>query len=152
MFFFKNNNLPSKQDLIDRAFDPKNNITDILFLFPPTSIGNYSHRYGKEDLGDLKGDLIPLGIAALAAYLRQYNFGVGALDCVALNISHDEIVDIIKKKKTKVSCYFCNNICVTSFNKVIRKIKERISRFINNSWRITRKCSRHGCSQKYSLC
>ena len=82
MFFFKKNISPSKKDLIERAFDPKNNITDILFLFPPTSIGNYSHRYGKEDLGDLKGDLIPLGIAALAAYLRQNNFGVGALDCL----------------------------------------------------------------------
>ena len=124
MFFFKNNNLPSKQDLIARAFDPKNNITDILFLFPPTSIGNYSHRYGKEDLGDLKGDLIPLGIAALAAYLRQHNFGVGALDCVALNISHDEIIDIIKKKKPKSVAISATTYALQASTKLSERLRK----------------------------
>ena len=100
--FFSSKKKPSKQELIDRAFAPKNNIIDILFLFPPTSnIKNFADRYGKKDLGDLKGDLIPLGIASLAAYLRQHNYGVAALDCIVLGLNHDEIVEIIKEKQPK---------------------------------------------------
>ena len=100
--FFTSKKKISKQELIDRAFAPKNNIIDILFLFPPTSnIKNFADRYGKNDLGDLKGDLIPLGIASLAAYLRQHNYGVAALDCIALGLNHDEIVEIIKERQPK---------------------------------------------------
>ena len=95
-----------------------------MFLFPPTSIGNYSHRYGKEDLGDLKGDLIPLGIAALAAYLRQHNFGVGALDCVALNISHDEIIDIIKKKKPKSVAISATTYALPASTKLSERLRK----------------------------
>jgi len=100
---FKNNkHKPSKKDYIERAFDPKNGIIDVLYIFPPTSIGdNFSNRYGKGDLGELGGNLIPLGIAALSAWLRQHNFGVAALDCITLNLSHDEIVQIIRDKKPK---------------------------------------------------
>ena len=78
--FYKNKKEPSKKELIDRAFEPRKNIIDIMFLFPPTSMGvDYAHRYGKKDLGDLKGDLIPLGIASLASYLRKYGFGIAAM-------------------------------------------------------------------------
>ncbi len=87
-----------------------------MFLFPPTSIGkDYSHRYGKKDLGDLKGDLIPLGIASLAAYLRNYGYGVGALDCIALELTHEDIVEIVRKKKTSIYRYICYNLCSSSF-------------------------------------
>ena len=72
--FYRSKNKPSRDHLINRAFAPKNELIDIMFLFPPTTTGkDYSHRYGKKDLGDLKGDLIPLGIASLAAYLRKYD-------------------------------------------------------------------------------
>ena len=85
--FYKSKKEPSRHSLINRAFDPKNGQIDIMFLFPPTSVKkDYSHRYGKKDLGDLKGDLIPLGIASLAAYLRKYGFGVAAIDCIALEL------------------------------------------------------------------
>ena len=91
-----------RDELINRAFAPKNDCIDIMFLFPPTSLGvDYAHRYGKKDLGDLKGDLIPLGIASLAAYLRKYDFGVAALDCIALTLTHNEIIEIIKKRKPR---------------------------------------------------
>ncbi len=100
--FYKAKKKVSRNDLIDRAFEPKNEAIDIMLLFPPTSIGiNYAHRYGKKDLGDLKGDLIPLGIASLAAYLRKFGFGIAALDCIALELSHDEIVEIVRKKKPR---------------------------------------------------
>jgi len=101
--FYKKKKEPTRDQLIERSFGHKDNqSTDILFLFPPTSIGkDYSHRYGKKDLGELKGDLIPLGIASLAAYLRKYKFCVAALDCIALELSHKEIVEIIRRKKPR---------------------------------------------------
>ena len=99
---FKKKEIPSREQLINRSFAPKKDLIDIMFLFPPTSIGkDYSHRYGKKDLGDLKGDLIPLGIASLAAYLRDYGYGIGALDCIALELTHEDIVEIIRKKKPR---------------------------------------------------
>lgn len=98
----KNNSVPSRFELINRAFAPKNESIDIMFLHPPTSAGgDFSHRYGKKDLGELQGDLIPLGIATLAAYLREHGFGVAALDCIPLGLSHDEIVEIVKEKKPR---------------------------------------------------
>ena len=90
---FNNTIQPSREELINRGFAPKNGSIDIMFLFPPTSAMNdYAHRYGRKDLGDLKGDLIPLGIASLAAYLIEHNFGVAVLDCIALGMTHDDIV------------------------------------------------------------
>jgi len=100
--FYKNKKEPSKDELIIRAFAPRNDLIDIMFLFPPISTGSdYAHRYGKKDLGDLKGDLIPLGIASLAAYLKKYGFGVAALDCIALELTHDDIVETIRKRKPR---------------------------------------------------
>ena len=100
--FNKRKKEPTRDELINRSFAPKNNSIDIMLLFPPTSLGvDYAHRYGKKDLGNLKGDLIPLGIASLAAYLKKYEFGVAALDCVALTLTHDEIVEIIRKRKPR---------------------------------------------------
>ena len=96
----KNNSEPTRLELINRAFAPINESIDIMFVHPPTSTGiDYSHRYGKKDLGELKGDLIPLGIATLAAYLREHGFGVAALDCIPLGLSHDEIVETVREKK-----------------------------------------------------
>jgi radical SAM superfamily enzyme YgiQ (UPF0313 family) len=100
--FYKNKKEPSKDELIIRAFAPRNDLIDIMFLFPPISTGSdYAHRYGKKDLGDLKGDLIPLGIASLAAYLKKYGFGVAALDCIALELTRDDIVETIRKRKPR---------------------------------------------------
>ena len=59
---------PTTGELVDRAFAPKNGRVDILFINPPSSI---SERYGKEDMGEVGGDLIPLGMASLAAYIRE---------------------------------------------------------------------------------
>ena len=100
--FYKRKKQTSLDSLINRAFAPKNELIDIMFLFPPTTTGkDYSHRYGKKDLGDLNGNLIPLGIASLAAYLRKYGFGVAALDCITLELTHEAIVEIVRKKKPR---------------------------------------------------
>ena len=100
LFKLKNPKLDSskeftKEELIERGFSPKNEKIDVLFIFPPSSI---AERYGREDMGNVGGDLIPLGIASLAAYLREKDFGVGVIDCPALRIDADEVFEIIKKK------------------------------------------------------
>ena len=89
----------SKNALIERGFAVKDGNIEMLLIFPSTSI---SHRYGKADLGDLGGDLIPLGIASIAAFLREKGYGVGVLDCCALRLSNSEILDIIQDKKPRI--------------------------------------------------
>ena len=56
----------SADKLIEKGFAPQNNKIDILLINPPSLI---SERYGKENIGEVGGDLIPLGMASLAAYL-----------------------------------------------------------------------------------
>ena len=66
-----------------------------MFINPPSTL---SERYGKKNLGEIGGDMIPLGIACLAGYLRAKGHGVGVLDCPTLRIDADEVYEIIKKK------------------------------------------------------
>ena len=100
--FNRNNgghNRPTVAELVDRGFAPRAGVLDILFIFPPTSIAD---RYGKADVGDLGGDLPPLGIGCLAAYLRERDFGVGLLDCCALGLDEEEIIQIIRERDPRV--------------------------------------------------
>ena len=59
----------------------------MVLINPPSTI---SERYGRKDLGEVGGDMIPLGIACLAAYLREKGFGVGVLDCPTLQIDAEK--------------------------------------------------------------
>ena len=79
--------------MIERGFAPKNGKIDVLFIYPPSTV---SDRLGVEDMGEVGGDTIPLGIASLAAYLREKGVGVGVLDCSALRLNSDKIYEIIK--------------------------------------------------------
>ena len=95
----KSKDYPSTEVLIERGFAPQNGKIDVLLINPPSTI---SERYGRKDLGDVGGDMIPLGIACLAAYLRDKGFGVGVLDCPTLQIDSDQVYEIIKKKTLKL--------------------------------------------------
>ena len=100
--FYKRKKEPSRDHLIHRAFAAKNEIIDMMLLYPSTTTGkDYSHRYGKKDLGNIKGELLPLGIASLAGYLRKRGFGVAALDCIVLELTHEDIVEIISKRNPR---------------------------------------------------
>ena len=79
---------PSTAELIEKGFAPQNNKIDVLLINPPSSI---SERYGKENIGEVGGDLIPLGMASLAAYLRKKGYGVGVLDCPTLRIDNEKV-------------------------------------------------------------
>ena len=72
------------EELVERGFAPQNGKIHILLINPPSTI---SERYGRKDLGEVGGDMIPLGIACLAGYLREKGFGVGVLDCPTLRIA-----------------------------------------------------------------
>ena len=95
----KKNIMPSTEEFINRGFDPKNDKIDILFINPPSTI---SERYGKDDMGEVGGDLIPLGMASLAAYIREKGFGVGVLDCPTLRIDNDKVYEIILEKNPAI--------------------------------------------------
>jgi len=74
---------PSTTELIERGFAPQNGKIHILLINPPSTI---AERYGKKDVGDVGGDMLPLGVACLAGYLREKGYGVGVLDCPTLGI------------------------------------------------------------------
>ena len=86
---------PTTAELIERGFAPKNGKIDVLLIHPPSTI---AERYGKEDMGEFGGDLIPLGIASLAGFLREKGYGVGVLDCPTLRIDSDKVYEIIVNK------------------------------------------------------
>ena len=98
-FVLKKNNLkkkdPSTSELIERGFAPKNGKIDILLINPPSSV---AERYGKENLGEIGGDLIPLGMASLTAHIREKGYGVGVLDCPTLKIDNKKVYEIIVQK------------------------------------------------------
>ena len=89
----------SVASLIERGFAPQAGTIDILLIFPPSSIAG---RYGKSNLGDLGGDLIPLGIASIAAFLRDRGYGIAVLDCCALGLTEEEIIAVIDEKKPRI--------------------------------------------------
>lgn len=112
------------QDYVSRAFDQKNGRIDVLFIYPPMSIQS---RYGKEDIGDLGGDLIPMGIGYLAAFLRENGFGVGCLDCCALHIGHDELIEIIKERDPHVIGITATTYALPSSVKLAERIRTELS-------------------------
>ena len=87
--------MPSQEELVERAFCPKDGVVDCLLIFPPTTV---AERYGKNWVADTGGDLPPLGISTIAAYIREQGFGVGLLDCPAIGLDIEQIVDIVRRK------------------------------------------------------
>ena len=67
----KTKKFPTTEELIERGFAPKNGKIDMLLIYPPSTVAD---RLGVEDMGEIGGDTIPLGIASLAAYLREKGF------------------------------------------------------------------------------
>ncbi|MBI4057617.1 MAG: cobalamin B12-binding domain-containing protein [Elusimicrobia bacterium] len=105
--FTEQKKTPAIQELIERAFCPAQGMTDILLIFPPTTV---AERYGKNFIGDTGGDLPPLGISYIASYLREQGFGVGILDCPALGATFDEILEAVRHKNPR-----CIGISATTF-------------------------------------
>ena len=121
---FKNKkNVPSTVELVNRGFDPKNGKIDILFINPPSTI---SERYGKDDMGEVGGDLIPLGMASLAAYIREMGFGVGVLDCPTLRIDNEKVYEIILEKNPAIVGFSTTTYSLSRATELAKKIRDKL--------------------------
>ncbi len=119
--FSKNNNLEnnivSTENLVERAFSPINGKIDILFIYPPLTMSGrdiYHHR-----------PMLPLGIACLAAYLREKGFGVGALDCPGLGIYAEEIFEIIERKQPSVIAFSSTTYTLERCNEIAEFVRRK---------------------------
>ena len=63
---------------------------DILFIYPPFTV---KERYGNRPIGRVGGHLPPLGLAQLAAFVREQGYRVDLLDAVALDLSVEQVVE-----------------------------------------------------------
>ena len=114
---------PSTEELIERGFAPQNGKIHILLIYPPSTI---SERYGRKDLGEVGGDMIPLGIACLAGYLREKGFGVGVLDCPTLGIDCEKVYEIIKQKDPAIIGFSTTTYSLTRAIEIADRIRSKI--------------------------
>ena len=113
----------STEELIERGFAPKNGNIDVLLIHPPSTI---AERYGKEDMGEFGGDLIPLGIASLAGFLREKGYGVGVLDCPALRIDSDKVYEIIVNKDPAIIGFSTTTYSLARAVEIGKKIRNKL--------------------------
>ena len=113
----------STEELIERGFAPKNGNIDVLLIHPPSTI---AERYGKEDMGEFGGDLIPLGIASLAGFLREKGYGVGVLDCPALRIDADKVYEIIVNKDPAIIGFSTTTYSLARAVEIGKKIRNKL--------------------------
>ena len=109
--------------LIERGFAPKNGKIDILLINPPSSV---AERYGKENMGEIGGDLIPLGMASLAAYVREKGFGVGVLDCPTLKINNEDVYEIIVQKNPAIIGFSTTTYALFKAIELAKKIRSKL--------------------------
>jgi len=63
---------------------------DILFIYPHYSV---KERYGNRPIGRVGGHLPPLGLAQLAAFIREQGFAVEIIDAVALDLQLQQVME-----------------------------------------------------------
>ena len=119
----KQNKELSTEELIERGFAPKNGHIDVLLIHPPSTI---AERYGKEDMGEFGGDLIPLGIASLAGFLREKGYGVGVLDCPTLRIDADKVYEIIANKDPAIIGFSTTTYSLARAVEIGKKIRNKL--------------------------
>jgi anaerobic magnesium-protoporphyrin IX monomethyl ester cyclase len=71
---------------------------DMLLIYPPFTV---KERYGNRPIGKVGGHLPPLGLAQLAAFIREQGYRVDLLDAVALDLSVDEVVEWVCARKPR---------------------------------------------------
>ena len=86
---------------------------DILFVSPPLSV---DERYGKS-VGNAGGHLPPLGLAALAAYVREKGRTVGLIDSLVYDYTNEDLIKIAEKDPPKV-------VCLTAITSVFNRSTE----------------------------
>ena len=73
--------------------------SDLVLVYPPFSV---EERYARKVGRNIGGDLPPLGIASLAAYVREKGWSVDVIDSIALGLSADDVVRRIVEAEARV--------------------------------------------------
>jgi len=90
---------------------------DMLLIYPPVSV---NERYNR-DIGDVGGDLPPLGIAQLVSFLKEKGFDIGIIDAVVEDHTLEELMKRILKLKPKIVGF---SALTTNFNRAVIAAKE----------------------------
>ena len=77
-------------------------------------------------MGEFGGDLIPLGIASLAGFLREKGYGVGVLDCPALRIDADKVYEIIVNKDPAIIGFSTTTYSLARAVEIGKKIRNKL--------------------------
>ena len=72
---------------------------DILFIYPPFTV---KERYGNRPIGRVGGHLPPLGLAQLAAFIREQGYSVDLLDAVALDLGVEQVAEKVAEMDDRV--------------------------------------------------
>jgi radical SAM superfamily enzyme YgiQ (UPF0313 family) len=95
---------------------------DLLLIYPPISVEErYARKVGKK----AGGNLPPLGIASLAAYLNERGFDVGLLDGVVSEMSIQQVLDYIQDKQPKAVGISSITPTYHRATKLIQEIKKK---------------------------
>lgn len=97
-------------------------MADAIFIYPPLSV---SERYGNKDVGDAGGNLPPLGIASLAAFLLDRGFEINVIDALSEGKTVGEIAKQIGKEKPKVVGFSCLTSAFHRATITAKKLREK---------------------------
>ena len=79
-----------------------------------------------ENMDEIGGDLIPLGIASLAAYVIEKGYGVGVLDCPTLKIDNQKVYEIILQKDPAIIGFSTTTYSLSRAVELAKKIREKL--------------------------
>jgi anaerobic magnesium-protoporphyrin IX monomethyl ester cyclase len=95
---------------------------DLMLISPPLTVEErYAHGVGKR----IGGDLPPLGIASLAAFVRERGYSVDVVDALALNLGQDEILRRIEANRPKIVGFSALTVSFHRAAACARVIRER---------------------------
>lgn len=92
----------------------------IILVNPPLS---FEERYGKLSAGG--SHLAPIGLANLAAVIRENNFDPKIIDASTLNLNYEETVDRIMSYSPKYVGITAVTISIHSAAKIAKMLRER---------------------------
>ena len=123
---------PTTEELIERGFASKNGKLEILFIYPATTVASRvapklrkNGKLQEEDIGEVGGKTIPLGIASLAAYLREKGIGVGVLDCDALDLEIEKVNEIIEKKDPAIIGFSVTTYGLSTALELVKGVRKK---------------------------
>lgn len=100
---------------------------DFLLISPPLTV---DERYGRRNLGKVGGQLPPLGLAYIAAFLRERKFSVDIIDGAIGDLSEEEILKKIKIQNPKIIGFSAMTFTFHRAVSFSRKIRTKFPRIL----------------------